>query len=358
MISSHGFTRVFFIILSVFSFGSIAYAGTATLPAGTRVDYSVGVTPLGITFDNVTNSVWVASPNSYAVSKIDINTGNQIYYPYADAKPWDVAFDNVTNSVWVTNIRSNTVSKIAIGAPVAAQHPPALSNLAQFKSDGVTAIAENGITAESTLVFKAMPEDQDADQVKLQVELKESTQSFDGMDLLESGFVASGGNITTMKELIPEGKFHWRARAMDGKGNASEWQEFGIAGNTDFEVKLVPLYTQGFSKYPSEAQTILWFDKLYAAGRGNLGPINQRCGPSIANCGCAVTSMVMLGRYYGINTAVDGSSVDPLAIDRWLTNNNGYSTFGKVYWNKAVDYLGFVDQATNKKMVSVIPKRK
>lgn len=233
---------------------------------------------------------------------------------------------------------------------VPVNQPPTLSTPTQLKSDGVTPISEGSITSEPTVIFGATLTDPDNDQVKLQVELKEAAQPFDGT-FLESGFVPSGTSTTTVSNLIPEGKYHWRARAVDDKNNASAWQEFGMAGNVDFEVKLAPLYTQGFSDFPSQNDTKSWAPKTYAGGRGNLGPVKDRCGLSIGNCGCAITSMVMLGRYYGVDTAIDGTSVDPLSIDTWLTSHNGYAGFGKVYWGKAVNYLGFVDSITNKKMV-------
>lgn len=231
---------------------------------------------------------------------------------------------------------------------------PIVSTSAQLKSDGISPITETGITAESTVVFKATLLADSMSQIKLQVELKATSQPFDETNLLESAFVTSGVRAVITKDSLTSGAYHWRARAMDDKGNTSAWQEFGVTGNTDFEVKLVPLYTQVRSNFPSDGETRVWSEKLYAAGRGNLGPIDQRCGLNIANCGCAITSMVMLGRYYGINTSTDGMSVDPSTVDKWLLSHNGYTSLGKVYWSKVIDYLGFVDQTTNKKMVRFI----
>ncbi|MFZ2303486.1 MAG: YncE family protein [Minisyncoccia bacterium] len=315
---------------------------------GTRVDYAVGTNPYGVAFDNVTNSVWITNLGLNTVSKVNINNGTRIDYPVGVAS-YGIAFESITNSVWVANYGSNTVSKIAIGA--SANTAPAISTFGQFKSDGMTTITESGITAEQTIAFKATLSDIDNDQIKLQVELKESSKPFDDTKLLESGFVASGSIATTSEDLIADGQYHWRARAVDDKGNVSEWQEFGVVGAVDFNVKTVPLYTQVRSNYPSDALTDGWARETYAAGRGNLGPVGQRCGLSIANCGCAITSMVMLGRYYGVDVDIDGSGVDPLAIDKWLTGNGGYSPYGKLYWSKAVDYLGYIDPITNKKMI-------
>lgn len=110
---------------------------------------------------------------------------------------------------------------------------PAISSLLQLKSDAVTSITEGATTTESTLVFGATIASARNNQVKLQVELKETNQAFDGLNLLESGFVTSSSTVTTTSSALTEGLYHWRARAVDDKGNTSHWVEFGAVGNTD-----------------------------------------------------------------------------------------------------------------------------
>ena len=45
---------------------------------------------------------------------------------------------------------------------------------------------------------------------------------------------------------------------------------------------------------------------------------------TIKNWGCALTSYVMVLRYFGINKLPDGSILDPGTLNIWLKNNNGY----------------------------------
>jgi cell wall-associated NlpC family hydrolase len=116
---------------------------------------------------------------------------------------------------------------------------PVVSNLKKLKSDGITSIAETGITIENTVIFKALVTDPDNDQVKLQIELEEYNQPFDGQNLLESNFVSSGSEVKIIKTDLSEGKYHWRARAVDSKGAVSNWQEFEVVGNVDFVVKTI-----------------------------------------------------------------------------------------------------------------------
>ncbi|OHA67752.1 MAG: hypothetical protein A3D59_03325 [Candidatus Wildermuthbacteria bacterium RIFCSPHIGHO2_02_FULL_47_17] len=124
------------------------------------------------------------------------------------------------------------------GWKIQANQPPTLSSLDQHKSDGLTTIIEGQTTTEPTIVFKATLNDPDNDQVKLQIELKEFNQPFDETSLIESDFVPSGQQATVTRYGLVDGEYHWRARVADARGAVSDWQEFGVVGNVDFEVSL------------------------------------------------------------------------------------------------------------------------
>ena len=125
---------------------------------------------------------------------------------------------------------------------VAAQGPKAV-NLAQYRSDTTTPIDESGTTDESVVVLKANVSSPESDQVKLQVEVRETnvglTGVYDEMDgaFIESGPVTSGTTATTARFGLINGDYHWQARAVDDLGNESPWEEFGT-GDPDFTVRL------------------------------------------------------------------------------------------------------------------------
>ena len=101
MIKQHSrfFVLVLGLILTIYGFlfsVGVAYAQIASLPAGTRIDYTVGLSPVSIAFDNVTNSVWVVNRGSATISKVSIIDGTKIDYAVGQY-PTDVTFDNVTN---------------------------------------------------------------------------------------------------------------------------------------------------------------------------------------------------------------------------------------------------------------------
>ncbi|MFZ5559889.1 MAG: right-handed parallel beta-helix repeat-containing protein [Patescibacteria group bacterium] len=228
--------------------------------------------------------------------------------------------------------------------------PPILSNLNQYKFDSITVIEEGWTATESTVIFKAIATDPDNDRVKFQVELKEYGQDFNEQDILQSDFVDSDSEAVVTRYGLVNGKYHWRARAVDFRGAISDWQEFGEVGNVDFEVKLVPLYTQVISPYPSLGETDGWDHLPYAYATADK-PYSS-CGWRISDCGCAITSMVMLGRYYDIDMGVNNSNTDPANINFWLTSNNGYTKDGRLYWGKGIEYLGFIEDGVKKARLS------
>ena len=229
--------------------------------------------------------------------------------------------------------------------------PPIISNLEQFKSDGILPITEGDTTTESVVAFKVTLEDPDKDPVKLQVELRQIAESFIGIDdggILSSDFVDSGSEVTINREGLVNGQYHWRARAVDEKGATSDWQEFGEVGNVDFGVKLVPFYTQVRSPYPSDEETFSWFNEFYADGEVK----SYTCGSKIRQCGCAITSVVMIARYYDV-TEAQGKDVNPKEINEWLKSEPGGYQNGDVNWIAAAKYTGWqikyekTDKTTN-----------
>lgn len=239
---------------------------------------------------------------------------------------------------------------------------PTLSDLGQYKMFGVDAVAEGETFIGNTAVFKAKLSDPNNGNIKMEVEVKKADQPFDGTNTIFSNLVGSGEIAsTTVNDLIPKDdqyvaggnttSFHWRVRAVNNNGNMSDWQEFGTAGNTDFTVKVVALWTQAKSNYPVRDPRDEWEGEDYASG------VDYDCGnkkdgtykATIGSCGCAITSLAMLGHYYGIEQGLDSTDVSPLNINSWLKSHGGYVTVvdskGKqipnvLSWQKGISYLG------------------
>lgn len=94
-----------------------------------------------------------------------------------------------------------------------------------------------------------------------------------------------------------------------------------------------PLYTQIKSSYPSLEETGEWANDTYANG-------NASCGATIADCGCAITSLVMMSRANGVTIGVDGEDITPGTLNNWLIENQGYNQYGSIIWAKALEYFG------------------
>jgi hypothetical protein len=129
--------------------------------------------------------------------------------------------------------------------------PQAPSAMAQYKANGTTVIPEGGATGEQKIVFKATISDPDDEPVKLQLEVKKTTEAFTGTQLLQSSGVNSGSQVTIIRDNLNVGSYKWRCRTMDARGKFSAWTEFGTPGNTDFTVQGVPVYPTADSPQPA-----------------------------------------------------------------------------------------------------------
>ena len=144
-----------------------------------------------------------------------------------------VIFDNTKNPPNALNwgVRNASVAFTIVNTP-----PVAPTALKQLKMDGITAIPESGTTSENKVVFKATVSDLENDQVKLQIELRKTTEAFTGTPNLQSSLVNSGTPATIAAENLVFANYKWRFRAMDASGLANAWAEFGTPSNTDFTV--------------------------------------------------------------------------------------------------------------------------
>ncbi|HEV3096851.1 MAG TPA: C39 family peptidase [Candidatus Dormibacteraeota bacterium] len=62
-------------------------------------------------------------------------------------------------------------------------------------------------------------------------------------------------------------------------------------------------------------------------------PLGSSATDTIGSAGCAITSVTMMLRYYGINT-------DPGAFNAWLTANGGYAFDDQLIWDAVTTYSG------------------
>jgi hypothetical protein len=62
-------------------------------------------------------------------------------------------------------------------------------------------------------------------------------------------------------------------------------------------------------------------------------PLGNSATDTIGSAGCAITSVTMMLRYYGMNT-------DPGAFNAWLTANGGYAFDDQLIWDAVTTYSG------------------
>lgn len=226
------------------------------------------------------------------------------------------------------------------------QSPPEISNLKQYRQFGVDEIAEGATFVGNVAVFKANIQDADSAEVKLEVELKPMNVPFDGTNITPSDLQSLGTVAFEHNELIPTAEhyqsggnvesFHWRARAVDAEGNTSDWVEFSPDATPDFTAKVVPLWTQKESPFPSNEQTALWAERDFAnRAADKVGD----CGLTITQCGCAITSALMIAQYHGTQNGADGLPISPLNFNNWLLENSTeFKKDGTFTWHPLEKY--------------------
>lgn len=134
------------------------------------------------------------------------------------------------------------------------------TNLAQFKLDGLTAVAVGGTSDQNGVVVKGQVSHPDSNTVQLEVEIKAVGTSFDGIGTQVSGLVASGSTATVTWNGLASGNYHWRARAKDEFGGVSNWSSFGANSETenDFVVSVTntaPAVPTSANQYRSDGTT-------------------------------------------------------------------------------------------------------
>ncbi|MBI4135183.1 hypothetical protein HY477_00410, partial [Candidatus Uhrbacteria bacterium] len=162
--------------------------------------------------------------------------------------------------------------------------PPTPTDLTQSTDIIGEDFSESSSIREAAITFSARIEDSDGDPTRLEVELRRFEEAFTGANdggILSSDPISSGEIATITRHGLAPGFYHWRARAVDASGTASEWAEFGIAGNIDFEIMahyLVELdqgqqyrvYYQSFRTEEFGQRTPIFSARQFTDSQGNL----------------------------------------------------------------------------------------
>jgi uncharacterized protein YraI len=154
--------------------------------------------------------------------------------------------------------------------------PNVPAGLNQFKLDGSSIPVKTQI-ADRSVAFKAMVSNIYGGKLRLQVELRRLDEyggQFDDSKggLKESDPVESGEEATAHAYGLINGYYHWRARAIDESGKASDWVDFGNDQGVDFIV---------FSK--TETNTGNTFNKGDRVRTTSDKKLNVRSGPGTSS---------------------------------------------------------------------------
>lgn len=119
------------------------------------------------------------------------------------------------------------------------QAPAVPTSLVQSIAGGAPLlIATGGSVTQPRVLLGASLADGDADQLRLEVELRPAADPFTGVATAVTALGAGPTFTVEQSDLDDDVGYHWRARAVDETGRASAWQEFGgnDVGAIDFVV--------------------------------------------------------------------------------------------------------------------------
>jgi hypothetical protein len=301
-------------------FSGVIFDSTGYVFPSANTWYLVTLTRNASTTYVYVNGSQVATLSAVPLAATEFHIGSQTGIRFWDGYVDDVATFNRA-------LTATEVADLYIGN-WPASYPAALH---QFGSDATTTISADSTTTDNIVIFGATVETTSTDPFKLEVEVTSSLDTFSGTpNTPSSGEVYSGQEATATLNLPPEsssdGDYHWQARLIDASTSATtSWQSFRPdATSTDFAINTVPLYTQNASPYPDATDSAVWASSTY----DNAYPGSQ-CGTgsessTIAACGCAITSVSMWLRYFGITTNNSGTDVNPETLNDWLEANGGY----------------------------------
>jgi large repetitive protein len=216
----------------------VVRVGTGDPDPADSVAVQVEIQPLGAAFGDTASATGALVPQGtpafVRIAGLTDDTGYR----------WRARLIDQTGrtSAWVAfggNADDAADVRVAISEP-----PLAPTNIGQFRSDGVTAIAVGAATDEPTVVFKGTVSDPDpSDQLRLEVEVRPFGSAFTGVPTAAGVLVANGTVASvTVTGLADGGRYHWRVRAVDQATQTSDWVPFAGAGQTteDFRVFLPP----------------------------------------------------------------------------------------------------------------------
>jgi len=140
---------------------------------------------------------------------------------------------------------------LVFNPPQAAPAPPI--TLRQLQSDRFSPIAAGGSVNALPVILAATPSGPSGQQFNIQAEVRPSGTAFSGPTL--TGSPLQGGSEAQLPlTILANQGYHWRARTIDGYGQASDWVQF--SGNTtDFTVNAPSLPSALFVWAPAQVFT-------------------------------------------------------------------------------------------------------
>jgi len=116
---------------------------------------------------------------------------------------------------------------------------PALSSLAQFRTDGSTPILGGSYTDQTAVQLRGTINAPAGTSAKMQVEVRALGTAFTGTPTAESSSATPGTSVTLTSGSLTNGVgYHWQARVVPATGASGAWASFGSNGESDVDFSM------------------------------------------------------------------------------------------------------------------------
>ncbi len=217
---------------------TVVFKAAGSDPDGDNLRLEIEILPTGTPFTGTPTDVGSFVSSGAALEATATGLANGAYH-------WQARLADAAggSSSWVVFGGNADPGDPDVIVDTSTNTPPADPAPTQHADTGLLSVPAGWVDTDGRLAFRAALSDVDGSQsLQLEVELRPTSVPFDNVPTVVSGWIGGSATAEVVVEGLPNGNYHWQARARDSAGGVSAWVSFGgnLETDTDFTVSLLP----------------------------------------------------------------------------------------------------------------------